>query len=112
MKVITIKQPYATLIAEGIKKYEFRSWKTNYRGKILIHAGAGIEKNEMKKFEDLDLEYPSKRIIAEAELVDCIELDDELNDINLCYNIYSWDIINMISFFFAGGKNERYIWFC
>ena len=25
MKVITIKQPYATLIAEGIKKYEFRT---------------------------------------------------------------------------------------
>ena len=80
MKTITLKQPWATLVAEGIKKYEFRSWKTNYRGKILIHAGAGIEKNEMKTFEDLDLEYPSKRIIAEAELVDCIELDDELND--------------------------------
>ena len=80
MKTITLKQPWATLVAEGIKKYEFRSWKTNYRGKILIHAGAGIEKNEMKTFEDLDLEYPSRRIIAEAELVDCIELDDEIND--------------------------------
>ena len=80
MKTITLKQPWATLVAEEIKKYEFRSWKTNYRGKILIHAGAGIEKNEMKTFEDLDLEYPSQRIIAEAELVDCIELDDELND--------------------------------
>ena len=34
MKVITIKEPYATLIAEGYKEYEFRVWKTNYRGEI------------------------------------------------------------------------------
>ena len=30
MKVLTIKQPWATLIIQGDKKYEFRSWKTNY----------------------------------------------------------------------------------
>ena len=28
MKVITIKQPWATLIVEGYKRFEFRSWKT------------------------------------------------------------------------------------
>lgn len=39
MKSITIKEPSASLIAEKIKKYEFRTWKTKYRGKILIHAG-------------------------------------------------------------------------
>lgn len=27
MKVITIKQPWATLIAKGYKEYEFRTWK-------------------------------------------------------------------------------------
>ncbi len=30
MKVITIKQPWATLIAKGYKEYEFRTWKTKY----------------------------------------------------------------------------------
>ena len=44
MKVLTLKQPWATLVAEGIKKYEFRSWKTHYRGKILIHTSQKIEK--------------------------------------------------------------------
>ena len=39
MKALTIKEPWATLIIDGYKKYEFRSWKTNYRGKLLIHAG-------------------------------------------------------------------------
>ena len=28
MKVLTIKQPWASLIVDGYKKYEFRSWKT------------------------------------------------------------------------------------
>ncbi len=38
MKTITIKQPYASLICEGIKDIENRSWPTKYRGSILIHA--------------------------------------------------------------------------
>lgn len=77
MKVITIKQPFATLIAEGLKEYEFRTWKTKYRGEILIHAGKGIDKKAMKKFEHLHLEYPSGCIIAKANLTDCIKIDEE-----------------------------------
>lgn len=51
MKVITIKQPFASLIANGIKEYEFRTWKTKYRGKLLIQASKGVDKKAMKKFE-------------------------------------------------------------
>ncbi len=76
MKVITIKQPFATLIAEGIKEYEFRTWKTKYRGEVLIHAGKGIDKKAMKKYEHLNLEYPSGCIIARADLTDCIYIDE------------------------------------
>lgn len=46
MKAITIKQPWATLIAKDYKEYEFRTWKTKYRGDILIHAGKEIEKKQ------------------------------------------------------------------
>ena len=77
MKVITIKQPFATLIAEGLKEYEFRTWKTKYRGEILIHAGKGIDKKAMKRYEHLNLEYPSGCIIAKVNLTDCIEINDE-----------------------------------
>lgn len=79
MKVITLKQPWATLVAENIKKYEFRSWKYNYRGEILIHAGAGIDKDAMKKVEHLGLEFPNKKIIAKVVIEDCIELNEEIN---------------------------------
>ncbi len=77
MKVITIKQPWATLIAEGIKKVEFRTWKTNYRGELYIHAGKGIDKKAIEEFKDLNLSYPQGQIIAKCELVDCIKIDKE-----------------------------------
>jgi len=77
MKVITIKQPFATLIAEGIKEYEFRTWRTKYRGEILIHAGKGVNKKALKKYKHLNLEYPSGCIIAKVNLTDCIKIDDE-----------------------------------
>ena len=78
MKVITIKQPFATLIAEGLKRYEFRTWKTKYRGEILIHAGKSIDKKAMKKFERLGLSYPTGCIIAKAMITDCVLVDDLL----------------------------------
>lgn len=81
MKVITIKQPWATLIAEGYKEYEFRTWKTKYRGDILIHAGKGIDKEAVKRFEYLNLEYPSGKILAKATITDCVKVDNELRNI-------------------------------
>ena len=38
MKAITIWQPYASLLALGIKTVETRGWYTSYRGPIAIHA--------------------------------------------------------------------------
>ena len=78
MKVLTIKQPFATLIAEGIKEYEFRTWKTKFRGEVLIHAGKGIDKKAMEKYKHLNLDYPSGCIIAKAIITDCVKIDDEM----------------------------------
>ena len=79
MKVLTIKQPWATLIVEGYKKYEFRSWKTKYRGKILIHAGLSLEKDANERFKGYNLNHEYGCIIGEAELVDCILVDEKFN---------------------------------
>lgn len=81
MKVITVKQPFATLIAEGLKEYEFRTWKTKYRGDILIHAGKGIDKKAMKKYEHLGLDYPSGCIIAKVIITDCVFIDDNMKKV-------------------------------
>ncbi len=38
MKALTLWQPWATLVALGEKQHETRSWSTNYRGPLAIHA--------------------------------------------------------------------------
>jgi hypothetical protein len=43
MKAICIHQPWAHFIVKGFKDIENRSWKTKYRGPILIHAGVNVE---------------------------------------------------------------------
>jgi len=80
LKVLTIKEPWATLIIDGYKKYEFRSWKTNYRGKILIHAGMSLERDMLERFKDYNLKCTKGAIIGEAEITDCILVDEEFNE--------------------------------
>src|SRR5574344_2781485 len=109
MKVLTIKEPWATLIVDGYKKYEFRSWKTNYRGKILIHAGMSLEKDMLERFDNYNLKCSSGAIIGEANLTDCILVDEqfnkELKNINpVVYGksnhteTYAWKLENVIKY--------------
>lgn len=39
MKALSVWEPWASLLAHGIKHIETRSWSTPYRGPLLIHAG-------------------------------------------------------------------------
>lgn len=42
MKALSLWQPWASLVALGLKKVETRIWSTPYRGLIAIHSTAGI----------------------------------------------------------------------
>lgn len=39
MKAISIRQPWAWMIIHAGKDIENRTWKTNYRGEVFVHAG-------------------------------------------------------------------------
>lgn len=80
MKVISIKQPWATLILEGLKEYEFRSWKTKYRGELYIHASKTCDNKNMKQFEKMNLDFPVGMIIGKVTLDDCIELSQNFEE--------------------------------
>lgn len=41
MKILSLWQPWATLLASGAKKVETRSWTTSYRGPVVIHSAKG-----------------------------------------------------------------------
>ena len=75
VRALSLWQPWATLIADGLKRYETRRWGTSYRGPLLIHAA----KRADSQFADelwLDkllitepLTMPAGVIVAVADLV-------------------------------------------
>ena len=86
---LTVLQPWAWAIAEGVKTIENRLWRTNYRGPIYIHAGrkllpaqlyacgatlkASGSIRELPEFESL----PRGVLIAVVDIVDCGRFDDD-----------------------------------
>lgn len=59
MKVLSLLQPWASLVVMGMKKVETRSWRSAYRGELLIHASSG------KKGGILITEPPFKKHISD-----------------------------------------------
>ena len=41
---LSIRQPWAWLIVNGHKDVENRTWRTNFRGPVLIHAGKAVDR--------------------------------------------------------------------
>lgn len=81
MKALSLLQPWASLIEQQVKKVETRSWRTNYRGELYIHASQRkINQKDLKtqKLMDLliDRELCYGKIIAKCKLVDCIYMDE------------------------------------
>lgn len=82
MKVLSLTEPYATLILEKKKLVETRSWKTNYRGELYIHASqTKLSKEILNNLELMSL-VESKNmnngfIICKCKLVDCIYMTKE-----------------------------------
>lgn len=69
MKAVTVREPFASLIAVGAKRIETRSWKTPYRGPIAIHAAKGFTGAEWKATWGDDAD-PAFRRALEAHGID------------------------------------------
>ena len=83
MKALSIKEPFASLVSLGIKKIETRSWKTNYRGEIYIHASLTKNKIDNERKEKLlkllpdNYKFKEGKIICKCILKDCVYMDHE-----------------------------------
>lgn len=99
MKAITLHQPWASLIAAGFKTVETRSWPTNVRGPIAIHAGKKAADSGIQDVKDalppaaiypdqpnriLDYIFNERwvlgAIVAIADVRDCRRMDAEWID--------------------------------
>lgn len=82
MRGLTLTQPWASLVAAGHKRVETRSWRSNYRGPVAIHAAKGMPA-EAKEFarlqralERIPSPIPCGAIVATATLIGCRPTED------------------------------------
>ena len=64
MKCISVKQPWATKIANGCKTIETRTWSTNYRGPLAIASSK-------KPCICPKRIYPAGCVVCVVKLIDC-----------------------------------------
>lgn len=86
IKAITMYEPWASLLAIGAKKIETRSWFTNYRGNLLIHAGKGkpgkaFDQKLLIKYlfdkHGVEVKTNPGYIVASCSLMDCVKMTPE-----------------------------------
>lgn len=99
MKIISLLQPWATLVVIGAKKIETRSWNTKYRGPVLIHASARMNKGQkemtfsepfataLKGIEEL----PLGRIVGMANLKTTFDTTSFVYAMNLGLAVPGYD---------------------
>ncbi|MBW4514606.1 MAG: ASCH domain-containing protein [Timaviella obliquedivisa GSE-PSE-MK23-08B] len=92
MKVLTLWQPWASLVACGTKRIETRRWGTEYRGLVAIHAAKRQVENEVIEAIYTSLQHstdqqktlskklseplPLGQVVAIANLTDCLYMID------------------------------------
>lgn len=82
MKVLTLREPWASLIRKQVKTIETRCWSTSYRGELYIHAGLAKVSTKDEQIKRLSSYLGEKSfmygmIIAKCNLVDCVYFDGE-----------------------------------
>lgn len=72
-KALSLWQPWASLIIDGRKNVETRSWSTSYRGVIAIHASMKVDKKACIDFGYEPRTIATGCVIGTARLVDCVQ---------------------------------------
>ena len=76
MKALSLKQPWAELIANGMKSIETRTWSTMHRGTLLIVASKSADKEAMVRFR---VQGPFQRgeAVCIVDLLNCRPMTPE-----------------------------------
>ncbi len=82
MKVLSVAQPYATLLVLGAKRLETRPWQTAHRGPLAVHAARALCRQEpfrsllraggVADWSDL----PRGAVVGAVELTGCVRVED------------------------------------
>jgi hypothetical protein len=106
MRVLSLTQPWASLVCLGAKRYETRSWQSWYTGPLLIHASKAYPRwaKELEKYDPYysalrahgvyDPSLSCGQIIGCCDLKRCFRTEDvrdSLDDKELAFGDYSDD---------------------
>ena len=105
MKTLSIKQPFASLILEGKKTIETRTWKTDYRGPLLICAGKTLHQGfvfdggyKAAPQYSISAGYQLGVILCVVDLVDCQPMQVADNKEACCSwrpDLWAWKLENV-----------------
>jgi hypothetical protein len=77
VKALSIRQPWAELILQGRRTIEPRTWQTNYRGRIAIHASQTIGEEACVAYGLDPARVVRGALVGTVELVDILPLDEK-----------------------------------
>lgn len=85
MRALSLRQPWAWLVVNGYKDIENRSWKTNRRGRIYVHASSkkltkkdyeefleNCKKRRIKGYPERD-KFKTGGLVGTVEIIGCVE---------------------------------------
>lgn len=78
---LSIRQPWTELILQGRKSIEVRSWSTQHRGELWLHAGARADREALQRFDMVADDLTFGALVGRCELCDCIEFTAETWDL-------------------------------
>ena len=83
---MSMHQPWASLLVYGIKRHEGRTWPTEQRGRLWIHAAAHeASQHDIRTVENFyrgrgatrfPTHYPTSVLLGSVNVVDCLHTDD------------------------------------
>ena len=84
MRALSIRQPWAWLVVNGYKDIENRTWSTNFRGRIYVHAGQRMIGDDYPEQRDYlaraGIEIPGRlargAIVGEVTISGCVDYSD------------------------------------
>ena len=73
--VLSVRQPWASLLLTGEDWCENRSWTTHYRGPLWIHASSKIDEDECRLLGIDSRQLVTGAILGVVEVVDVVTID-------------------------------------
>ncbi len=71
-RALSVRQPWAYAILHLGKDVENRSWRTHFRGRLLIQVSLKVERAEALKLKLDPDDLPTGVLVGSVEIVDCI----------------------------------------